>query len=211
MYVWFSSWGLAHGQATGAAATGPAAARLAESGPPLVVRAPIVEGRKAPMRPGAPLSASEASSQGAVGLDLCRALFAKLDRNGDGEVPWGEASLGGVHRLDFRRGDRDGNGRLDPPEFTLALSQLLSSRDLPLASDFAAETTRLIALEKLRAPISSSPSEKEQEQERLRNLRERTAPIGPASGRLRPAVRLLDGDRDTKSGGTASAGSGGPS
>ncbi len=78
-----------------------------------------------------------------------------------------------------------------------------------MTSDFAAETTRLIALEKLRAPSSSTASLQEQEAERLRNLRERTAPIGPASGRLRPAVRLLDGDRDPKPADGALAGSGG--
>lgn len=204
--VGFGLGGIAHGQSPSPGGTGPAATRLAETAPaPLVVRAPIVEGRSAPIRPGGPRSPSNTAPRAAVGLDLCRALFDKLDRNRDGQIHLAEADQGGIHRLDFRRGDRDANGRLDRSEFTLALSRLLSSRDLPLASDFAAETTRLIALEKLRAPTTSTATLQEQEAERMRSLRERTAPIGPAAGRLRPAVRLLDGDR----GGESSSGSGG--
>lgn len=165
---------------------GPAAARLAGSRrAPVVVQAPVVDARTPPRRP----------ADTRADLAGCRGVFRSLDRSADGLVDRTEATAAGVHPLDFLRGDTGRDGRLDAEEFTLAYSRLLSHRGRPLAADLAAETTRLAALEKLRSTTARQRTAVELELERQRRLRERTAPVGPSTGRRTgsPPVRVIDG------------------
>lgn len=96
-----------------------------------------------------------ASKQPPVQLSEVRALFGRVDADGNARLSVTEADHGGIDGREHARFDHDGDRGLSLDEFVVAKRLMLARGGRAVAADLEAESTRVLALRRVRRERSN--------------------------------------------------------